>query len=97
MDFANNTYKAGLVLYNIAFIAIYSQAVGLYPTNNVETNKYILEDCKANILVVEDEKMAKSILPHMGELPHLKKIVQWTGSSSSLNSDVITWDDVMKM
>ena len=56
-----------------------------------------MEDCKANILVVEDEKMTETILPHMGELPHLKKIVQWTGNISGLNSDVITWDDVMKI
>lgn len=32
---------------------------GLYPTNNAETNKFILEDCMANILVVEDEKNGK--------------------------------------
>ena len=56
-----------------------------------------MEDCKANILVVEDEKMAKTILPHMGKLPHLKKIIQWTGSPSGLNSDVISWDDAMKI
>ena len=52
------------------------QAVGLYPTNGDTVNKFILEDCCANILVVEEEKGVKKILAMKNDLPNLKKIVQ---------------------
>ena len=47
------------------------QAVGLYPTNSLEMNKYILENSKANILVVENESMGKEILKYKQDLPLL--------------------------
>jgi long-chain-fatty-acid--CoA ligase ACSBG len=50
--------------------------VGLYPTNSSSVNKFILEDCKANILLVEEEKGVNKILEMKNELPDLKKIVQ---------------------
>jgi len=70
---------------------------GLYPTNNGETNKFILEDCMANILVVEDEKMAKSIEPYRNQLPHLKCIVVYDGKVSENSNDIISWQDLMRL
>jgi hypothetical protein len=54
------------------------QAVGLYPTNGDSVNKFILEDCCANILVVEEEKGVKKILAMKNDLQNLRKIVQVT-------------------
>ena len=73
------------------------QCAGLYPTNNAETNKFILEDCMANILVVEDEKMAKAIEPYRNQLPHLKYIIVYDGKVSENSNDVISWQDVMRI
>jgi hypothetical protein len=52
------------------------QAVGLYPTNSSSVNKFILQDCCANILIVEEEKGVNKILSMKKDLPDLKKIVQ---------------------
>ena len=49
----------------------------MYATNSAETNKFILEDCKANILVVEEESMVEAIRPFWNDLPNLKKIIVW--------------------
>ena len=73
------------------------QCAGLYPTNNADTNKFILEDCMANILVVEDEKMAKAIEPYRNQLPHLKCIIVYDGKISENSNDVISWQDVMRI
>ena len=73
--------------------------MGLYATNNAETNKFILEDCKANILVIEDEKSAEAILPLWAGLPNLKKIIVWgTKTSDNLYNDKIQrWEDMMEL
>lgn len=52
---------------------------GIYTTNSAEACKYIAENCRANILIVEDEKQLEKILQIKDELPHLKKIVQYIG------------------
>ena len=52
------------------------QAVGLYPTNSSSVNRFILQDCRANVLIVEEEKGVNKILAMKNELPDLKKIVQ---------------------
>jgi long-chain-fatty-acid--CoA ligase ACSBG len=70
---------------------------GLYPTNNAETNKFILEDCMANILVVEDEKMAKSIEPYRNQLPNLKCIIVYDGKVPENSNDIISWQDLMRI
>ena len=75
------------------------QAAGLYPTNKADTNRFILEDSRANILVVEEEKTVKDILPHWKDLPHLKKIIIWGDKVSDdlYSKDVLRWEDVMKL
>lgn len=78
--------------------AIYSggMVAGLYPTNSTEVNKYILGDCKANIVVCEDAEKAKKIWDIRDELPNLKKIVVWSGEAPNLE-DVISWTELMKI
>ena len=75
------------------------QSVGLYATNSAETNKFILEDCKANVLVVEEEAMVEAIRPFWNELPNLKKIIVWgEKESETLYSNlVLRWEDVMSL
>ena len=59
-------------------------------------NKFILEDSRTNIIVVEDSKNVAKILEIKNELPQLKKIVQFSGTPDP-HSDVISWADLMKL
>ena len=52
---------------------------GIYPTNGPEACKYILEQSNCSILVVEDQVQLDKVLQLQGELPNLKKIVQYSG------------------
>jgi long-subunit acyl-CoA synthetase (AMP-forming) len=72
------------------------QAVGLYPTNSNSVNKFILEDSRTNIIVVEDSKNVSKILEIKNELPQLKKIIQYSGTPEP-HCDVIGWADLMKL
>ena len=54
-------------------------ATGIYPTNGTEACKYILEQSNCSILVVEDQVQLDKVLQLRGELPNLKKIVQYSG------------------
>lgn len=71
-------------------------AVGLYPTNSAETNKFIMADCEANILVVEDDKALGKLYEMRNELPNLKKIVQYIGEPVD-KPDVISWKEFMEI
>ena len=44
-------------------------ATGIYPTNSTEACKFIAENCRANILVVEDEKQLEKIISVRDQLP----------------------------
>jgi long-chain-fatty-acid--CoA ligase ACSBG len=44
-------------------------ATGIYPTNSQEACKYIAENCRANVFVVEDEKQLEKILAVRDQLP----------------------------
>ena len=76
---------------------LFIQTVGLYLTNNAETNKFILDDCKANLLVVENQELLNRFQPYRKQLPHLKKIIVWDGDVSDSSDEVLTWKDVMKL
>jgi long-chain-fatty-acid--CoA ligase ACSBG len=48
-------------------------ATGIYPTNSPEACKYIAENCRADILVVEDHKQLEKILSVKDQLPGLSE------------------------
>jgi len=68
-------------------------AAGIYPTNSADACKYVLANCKANIVVVEDEKQLAKILQIKDSLPELKKIVQYIGKPSA--PGVLSWDELL--
>lgn len=55
-------------------------AVGIYTTNSPEACQYVADNCKANIIVVENHKQLQKILQVQDSLPHLKAIVQYKGA-----------------
>ena len=57
--------------------------------------KYIADNSRANIMVVEDEVQADKILALKHELPHLKAIVQYLGRPT--REGVLSWEEVLEM
>jgi long-chain-fatty-acid--CoA ligase ACSBG len=57
-------------------------ACGIYATNNAEACKYIAEDCKVSVAVVEDQKQLDKFLEIRDDLPDLTAIVQYKGELS---------------
>lgn len=72
-------------------------AVGIYTTNSPEACLYIVKDCKANVVVVENDKQLKKILQIKDELPHLKAIVQYKDELKVQEPIVYTWKDFVNL
>lgn len=81
------------IISDIAAIFAGGFATGIYPTNGPDAVRYILEHGKCNILVVEDQKQLDKIWNFKSELPHLKKIVQYSGIPNS--PGVVSWKDLL--
>ena len=74
------------------------QSVGLYPTNSADANKFIINDCHCNILVLEDEKTLEKMYSIRNELTYLKKMVVYTGApSKETYPDVLTWAELIEL
>lgn len=72
-------------------------AVGIYATNSPEACQYVAENCKANILVVENEKQLAKILQVQDQLPHVKAIVQYSGELEEKRPNLYTWKEFMQL
>jgi len=68
-------------------------AVGIYPTNSAEACQYVLTNCRANLVVVEDGKQLSKILAVKSKLPNLLSIVQYTGEPTE--PGVLSWSQLM--
>lgn len=75
-----------------------AKAVGLYPTNSAEANKFIINDCECNILVVDDEKSLEKMWSLRNELPSVKRIVMYLGKpDKNIYPDVLSWDELIAL
>uniref|UniRef100_A0A8C4NB18 long-chain-fatty-acid--CoA ligase n=1 Tax=Eptatretus burgeri TaxID=7764 RepID=A0A8C4NB18_EPTBU len=72
-------------------------AVGIYTTNSPEACQYVAENCKANIIVVENDKQLQKIIQVWPQLPHLKAIVQYSGELKDNVENVYLWSDFIEM
>jgi len=70
-------------------------AVGMYTTNNPDACHHCLDQSNANICVVEDDKQLQKILKIKDSLPHLKVIVQYTGTPTA--PGVMSWAELMDL
>lgn len=71
-------------------------STGIYPTNSSSACEYILQHCRANIVVVDENVQLKKVLECRERLPHLKAIVQY-GCTTTTHEDVFSWEEVMKI
>ncbi|MBN3315592.1 ACBG2 ligase, partial [Atractosteus spatula] len=72
-------------------------AVGIYTTNSPEACQYVVENSKANILVVENHKQLQKILQIQDKLPRLKAIVQYKDALKEKRPNLYTWAEFMEL
>ncbi|XP_047443161.1 long-chain-fatty-acid--CoA ligase ACSBG2 isoform X2 [Mugil cephalus] len=72
-------------------------AVGIYTTNSPEACQYVAENCKANIIVVENHKQMQKILQVEDKLPHLKAIIQYKDALKEKRPNLYTWAEFMEL
>ncbi|XP_035503467.1 long-chain-fatty-acid--CoA ligase ACSBG2 isoform X2 [Scophthalmus maximus] len=72
-------------------------AVGIYTTNSPDACQYVAENCKANILVVENHKQLQKILQVEDKLPHLKAIIQYKDALQEKRPNLYTWAEFMEL
>ena len=68
-------------------------STGIYATNSPEACEYVLSDCQANIIVVENHQQLIKILKIWDSLPHLKAIVQYTGEVAERRKNIFSVSD----
>jgi len=81
------------VISDVAAIFAGGFASGIYPTNGPEACKYILEQSNCSILVVEDGRQLDKVWALRDQLPHLKKVVQYSGVPT--HPGVLSWADLL--
>ncbi|XP_029285638.1 long-chain-fatty-acid--CoA ligase ACSBG2 isoform X2 [Cottoperca gobio] len=82
---------------DIAAILAGGFAVGIYTTNSPEACQYVAENCKANIIVVENHKQLQKILQVEDRLPHLKAIIQYKDALKEKRPNLYTWAEFMEL
>jgi len=80
---------------NLAAIHSGGFATGIYESNSPTACKYIAEDSRANIVVVGDTVQLEKILSIKDQLPELKAIVLYEGTSSM--PGVISWQELLNI
>ncbi|MGH0151965.1 UNVERIFIED_CONTAM: hypothetical protein FKN15_053165 [Acipenser sinensis] len=70
---------------------------GIYTTNSPEACHYVAHNCKANIIVVENQKQLEKILQIRDRLPHLKAIVQYDGPLQESHPNLYSWEEFMEL
>ncbi|CAL1594148.1 unnamed protein product [Knipowitschia caucasica] len=72
-------------------------AVGIYTTNSSEACQYVAENCKANIIVVENQKQMQKIIQVEDKLPHLKAIIQYKQELKEKRPNLYSWAEFMEL
>ncbi|XP_030047440.1 long-chain-fatty-acid--CoA ligase ACSBG1 [Microcaecilia unicolor] len=70
---------------------------GIYTTNSPEACHYVADDCRANIIMVENQKQLDKILQIWNRLPHLKAVVQYKGSLQEKHPNLYTWEEFINL
>jgi long-chain acyl-CoA synthetase len=87
------------VYTDVGSIAARAVCVGLYPTNPTAEVEYLLGDCDARLLVVEDQEQADKVLAVAPEkVPALEKIVyiEQRGVDGYDDPRLLSWDAFME-
>ena len=52
---------------------------GVYTTNSADAVQYVLKDCDADLVIVENNEQLKKVLAIWDSLPALQAIIQYAG------------------
>ncbi|XP_075753729.1 long-chain-fatty-acid--CoA ligase ACSBG1 isoform X3 [Pelodiscus sinensis] len=70
---------------------------GIYATNSPEACHYIAYDCKANIIVVENQKQLDKIMQIWNRLPYLKAVVLYNDCLPERHPNLYTMEEFMEL
>ncbi len=72
-------------------------AAGIYPTNPVGDVAYVLNHCRAAVVVCEDQEQVDKVLDAPEPLPHLRRIVviDPAGTTGYADPRLITWAEYL--
>uniref|UniRef100_A0A8C5SA24 Long-chain-fatty-acid--CoA ligase ACSBG1 n=1 Tax=Laticauda laticaudata TaxID=8630 RepID=A0A8C5SA24_LATLA len=70
---------------------------GIYTTSSPEACHYIAHDCRANIVVVENQKQLDKIMQIWDRLPYLKAVVMYKDHVSEKHPNLYTMDEFMEL
>lgn len=87
------------IIANLGCIYACGLSSGIYATNSSEACHFVAENCRANMLVVENEHQLQKILEVKDRLPLLKAIVQYTGvvNAPKRENFIYTWKEFMEL
>lgn len=71
------------VLCDFAVLRAGGVSVGIYPTLSGEQSAYILGDCSAKVLFVEESGLMEKVDPYLKDLPGLERIISWDESETT--------------
>jgi long-chain acyl-CoA synthetase len=67
------------ILADLAVMCAAGATTTVYPSTNDEDTAYILGDAECRIVFAEDDEQVAKLRKHRNELPHLAKVVTFTG------------------
>ncbi|XP_051827729.1 long-chain-fatty-acid--CoA ligase ACSBG2-like isoform X2 [Antechinus flavipes] len=82
---------------DIASIFAGGICVGIFPTYSSQACRFIADNSKANILMVEDDCQLQKILKIQDHLRHLKAIVQYKDKLTKKLPNTYTWEEFLTL
>lgn len=78
--------------------AIGALSAGIYTTNPAADVAYVLNHCRARVLIAEDQEQVDKVLASPEELPHLEKVVYLEAEGVSQYDDprLVHWPDFVR-
>jgi len=80
------------ILADLAIMCAGGATTTVYPTTNEEDTAYILADSECQVVFAEDDEQVAKLKARRSELPHLVKVVTFTGTTDA--DWVINLDDL---
>src|SRR6476619_7882222 len=69
------------ILADLAVMCAGGATTTVYPSTNAEDTAYILSDSECRVVFAEDDEQIAKLKDHKAELPHLAKVVTFSGTT----------------
>jgi long-chain acyl-CoA synthetase len=69
------------ILADLAVMCAGGATTTVYPSTNAEDTSYILSDSECRVVFAEDDEQIAKLKDHKAELPHLAKVVTFSGTT----------------